>query len=88
MPMACPTITLTGVTREVWTCLRQRASGLGATLPAGNSGSIRHPNADADYAWNEQAQTLAVTFTRTPAWIGCRIVASRVRQAAAGCGAS
>src|SRR5688500_9282226 len=29
MPMACPTITLTGVTREVLTCLRQRVSRLG-----------------------------------------------------------
>jgi hypothetical protein len=86
--MACPTITLTGVTREAWTCLRRRVSGLGVTLPAGDGGSIRHRDADADYAWDEQAQTLVVTFTRTPRWIGCGIIASRVRQAAAGCGAS
>lgn len=86
--MACPALTLTGVTREVWTCLRQRAAGLGVTLPAGDSGSVRHPDADADYAWDEAAGTLSVTFTRTPTWIGCGAIESRVRQAAAGCGAS
>ena len=85
--MACPTILLTGVTREVWTCLRQRASGLGVTMPAGDSGTVRHPDADADYAWDEAAQTLRVTFTRTPVWIGCNAIESRIRKAAAGCGA-
>lgn len=85
--MACPTIMLTGMTREAWTCLRKRVAGLGATLPQADSGSVRHPDADADYAWDEAAQTLRVTFTRTPLWMGCSAIESRIRQAAAGCGA-
>ncbi|HEX2211352.1 MAG TPA: hypothetical protein VHG93_26950 [Longimicrobium sp.] len=86
--MACPTITLTGVTRDVWTCLRQRASGRGVTVPDADRGSIRHRDADADYAWDEGTAILTVTLTRSPSWIGCNAIESRIRQAAAGCGAS
>ena len=85
--MACPTITLTGVTREVWTCLKQRAGGMGVSVPDGDRGTIRHSDADADYAWDEGAATLAVTITRSPSWIGCNAIESRIRQAATGCGA-
>lgn len=84
--MACPTITLTGVTRDVWTCLRQRASALGITLPQ-ESGTVRHPEADAEYTWDEDTSVLTVTFTRTPTWIGCNAIESRVRHAVVGCGA-
>lgn len=85
--MACPTITLSGVTAEVWGCLRAQATRIGVVLPAGDSGAIRHADADADFAWDPASGTLSVTFTRTPAWIGCAMLESRLRQAAASCGA-
>lgn len=83
--MACPRITLNGVTAEVWSCLRGRAASLGISLPPG---TVHHPEGDADYAWDEITRTLAVTFTRTPSWISCNDIEARVRHAAAGCGAS
>jgi hypothetical protein len=67
----------TGVTAEVWECVRRRAAGVGLSVPPGERGSVR----DAG------AATLAVTFTRSPSWIGCGAMAARVRKAAAGCGA-
>jgi hypothetical protein len=60
---------------------------MGITMPATDSGTVRHPDADADYRWDPEAGTLAVTFTRTPSWIGCGTIESRIRQAAASCGA-
>ena len=86
--MACPRITLNGVTAEVWSCLRTRASSLGITLPPGDAGTVHHPEGDADYAWDEITRTLAVTFTRTPSWISCNDIEARVRHAAGSCGAS
>lgn len=85
--MACPTMTITGVTRDVWDCLLQRASGMGITVPPGERGSIRHPDADADYAWEEDTGMLTVTVTRRPAWIGCDRAEARICEAVRGCGA-
>ena len=85
--MACPTITLNGVTAEVWDCLRQQAASMGISIPGGAGGSVRHPEGDADYTWDEAAGTLAVTFTRTPGWISCADIESRMRLAASRCGA-
>ncbi|MBW3572689.1 MAG: hypothetical protein KY467_16460 [Gemmatimonadetes bacterium] len=86
--MACPTITLAGVTPDAWTCLRGRAAAMGVAVPPGDSGSIRHRDADAEYGWDAAAGTLAVTITRAPSSIGCAAVESRLRRAAAACGVS
>jgi hypothetical protein len=86
--MACPTITLTGVTAQVWECVRRRVEGLGVAVPPADRGSVHHKLVDADYAWDPAAATLSIVFTRSPRWIGCGALAGRVRKAAAGCGAS
>jgi hypothetical protein len=86
--MACPRITLHGVTAEVWDCLRQRAASLGINFPPGDAGTVHHPQGDAHYAWDEVTHTLAVTFTRTPSWISCNDIEARIRHAAWACGAS
>jgi hypothetical protein len=85
--MACATFTLTGVTAEVWECVRKRAASAGMTVPPGESGSVQHKIADADFAWDANAAILSITITRSPSWIGCGAMASRVRKSAAGCGA-
>lgn len=85
--MACPTITLGGITAEVWECLRGRAAAMGINFPPGAAGTVNHPEGDADYAWDEASGTLAVTFTRTPSWIKCGDIEARMRQAATACGA-
>jgi hypothetical protein len=85
--MACPTFTLAGVTAEVWECVRRRAASEGVAVPPGERGSVHHRTADADYVWDADAATLAVTITRSPSWIGCGAMEARVRKAAAGCGA-
>lgn len=85
--MGCPRITLTGVTAEVWECLRARAASMGIGLPPGAGGSISHPLADADYAWYEGMDKLTVTFTRIPPFISCGDIEARIRHAAATCGA-
>ena len=84
--MACPTFTLSGVTPAAWECIRQRAVSLGITVPADDSGTVRHPEAEVEYAWDRAAGSLSLTVVRSPTWIGCELIESRVRQAAAGCG--
>lgn len=86
--MACPRITLNGVTAEVWQGLKARAASMGLTLPPGDAGTVHHAETDADYAWDEITRTLAVTFTRTPSWISCGDIEARIRHAAAAFGAS
>lgn len=86
--MACPTITLNGITAEVWQCLRQRAMSLGINFPPGDAGTVSHPEGDADYTWDQITSSLRVTFTRSPAWISCGDIEARMRLAAATCGAS
>jgi hypothetical protein len=85
--MACPVFTLKGVTADAWQCLRQRAASMGINLPPGDAGTVHHPEAEANYAWDEITHTLRVTFTRSPAWISCGDIEARVRLAAASCGA-
>ena len=86
--MGCPTITLSGVTSAVWQCIRQRAASFGITVPPGDSGTLDHPEAEVEYAWDEAAGSLTLTVVRKPAWIACELIESRVRQAASACGAS
>jgi predicted signal transduction protein with EAL and GGDEF domain len=85
--MACPRITLTGVTATVWECLRGRAASMGINLPPGAAGTVSHALADADYAWYEATDQLTVTFTRIPPIISCGDIEARIRLAAASCGA-
>lgn len=85
--MACPRITLDGVTAEIWQGLRARAASMGISFPPGDAGTVHHPEADADYAWDGITNTLAVTFTRTPSWISCNDIEARIRHAAAAFGA-
>jgi hypothetical protein len=85
--MACPTFTLSGVTRPVWECIQQRASSLGIRIPPGDSGTLHPPEAEVEYAWDEAGESLSITLTRKPGWISCELIESRVRQAVAGCGA-
>ncbi|HVH13777.1 MAG TPA: hypothetical protein VM759_12035, partial [Longimicrobium sp.] len=73
--MACPRITLKGVTAEVLDRMRERAAALGINLPPGDAGTVHHPLAEADYAWDEITRTLAVTVTRMPPSISCNDVA-------------
>lgn len=85
--MACPTITLTGITTEVWDCCRREARRMGVAFPEGDAGSVRHPEAEADFAWDSVSATLQVTFTRTPSYIRCEMLESRLREGARMCGA-
>jgi hypothetical protein len=80
--MACPTITLTGITAPVWECCRREAGHLGVAFPAGDRGTVRHPDAEAEYAWHEAEGTLQVTFTRTPPHIRCDMIEARLREGA------
>ncbi|HEX8391465.1 MAG TPA: hypothetical protein VF665_03825 [Longimicrobium sp.] len=85
--MACPAITLTGITAEVWECCRREARRLGVTFPDTDTGSVHHADADADYTWNRNDGTLQVTFTRTPSYIRCEMIEMRLREGARLCGA-
>lgn len=83
--MACPTMTFSGVTADVWNCLSQRASSLGVTLP-GSSGGVEYLDAGVNYTWDQSAQTLTVTITHLPLIINCGTAESYLRQAVVGCG--
>jgi len=84
--MECPTITLTGVTRAVYDCLVKRAKSLGLPVPTETSGNFAYADAAADFDWNEEAATLAITINRKPGWVTCDMVESQLRQAARACG--
>ncbi|HEY0151289.1 MAG TPA: hypothetical protein VGB92_04785 [Longimicrobium sp.] len=84
--MSCPTMSFSGVTREVYDCLIQQARSMGFPAPKGPSGIVAYHNVEAEYRWDEDAGTLAITITRAPAHIGCASVESSLRQAIRGCG--
>lgn len=84
--MACPTVTLPGITAEVWECCRREARRLGIEFPEGDSGTARHADADADFAWNRETGELRVTFTRTPSYVRCEMIEARLREGARLCG--
>ncbi|HEX8320747.1 hypothetical protein [Longimicrobium sp.] len=85
--MACPTVTLTGITAEVWVCCRREARRLGVNFPDEDSGTAYHPDADAGYVWNRDDGSLQVTFTRIPSYIRCEMIEARLREGARLCGA-
>lgn len=85
MPGFSP-ITFSGVTDEVWACLKARAKGIGVTLP-GDAGSVSKQGITVEYRRDPRAEMLTIAITQLPPWIDCATAAARVREAAAGCGA-
>ena len=86
--MACPTMSFSGVTREVYDCLVKQAASMGFPAPQGPSGRVAYHSVEAEYRWEEGEATLEITITRSPDWLDCSMVESRVRQAMRGCGAT
>ncbi len=84
--MSCPTMSFSGVSREVYDCLMQQAASMGLPTPQGPSGRVAFMSVEAEYRWDEGEGTLAITVTRSPEWLDCGMVESRVRQAIRGCG--
>lgn len=86
--MSCPTMSFSGVTREVFECLGREAASMGFPVPQGASGRVAYHSVEAEYRWGEGEATLEITVTRSPGWLDCAAVESRVRQAMRGCGAA
>ncbi|HWK89768.1 MAG TPA: hypothetical protein VNP72_07225 [Longimicrobium sp.] len=86
MAGGCDEMRFSGITREVWECLRQRARGMKVTVPDEDAGTISHPDAAAEYEWSEAEGTLSVTLTRKPVWVPCDAVERRLREAVRTCG--
>ena len=84
--MSCPTMSFSGVTREVYDCLIRQATSLGFPAPKGASGLVAYHNVEAEYRWDEEAGTLEITITRAPAHLNCAMIESSARQAIRGCG--
>jgi hypothetical protein len=82
----CPTITLNGVTQEVWDCLKAEARRIGVPVPANGSGTASAQGATAEYQWDAASGTLSITFTQIPQWIDCGSIEQRLRQAVRSCG--
>jgi hypothetical protein len=82
----CPTITLPGVTQEVWDCLKAEARRIGVPVPGNGSGTASAQGATAEYRWDAETGTLTVTFTQIPPWIDCSSIEQRLRMAVHNCG--
>jgi hypothetical protein len=80
-------MSFSGVTREVYDCLVRQAASMGFPAPQGASGRVAYHSVEAEYRWDEDEATLEITITRSPGWLDCAMVESRVRQAMRGCGA-
>lgn len=86
--MSCPAMSFSGVTREVFECLGREAASMGFPVPKGASGRVAYHSVEAEYRWEEGEATLEIIITRSPGWLECSMVESRVRQAMRGCGAA
>jgi YD repeat-containing protein len=84
----CPTITLNGVTQQVWDRMLAEARRSGVPVPADGSGTVSAQGATAEYAWDAASATLTVTFTWKPTWIECASIEQQLRQAVRACGGS
>lgn len=82
----CPTITLPGVTPQVWDCLKGEARRIGVPVPHDGSGTVSAQGASAEYRWDEAGGTLEITFTQVPQWIECGSIAARLREVVRTCG--
>lgn len=84
--MSCPTMSFSGVTREVYDCLMRQAASMGFPTPQGPQGRVAYHSIEAEYRWDESEATLEITVSRSPEWLDCGMVEARVRQTIGGCG--
>ncbi len=84
--MSCPTMSFSGVTREVFDCVVKRATSMGLPALKGPSGRVAYHNVEVEYRWDEASGTLEITITRSPAHLDCAMIESSARQAIRGCG--
>ena len=83
----CPPFTLTGITPDVWNCLKAMAEG--ARIPvAGDSGSATTQGVTADYRRDAEANTLTITVTAMPILTDCETIQAVLREVVRSCSGS
>lgn len=85
--MACETVTLTGVTDEVWECLLREARQRGGVpIPTGTAGTVTALGFTVRYDRVREDFLLHVTVEQKPAYVDCAFIATRLRQIVRSCG--
>ncbi len=86
--MACETVTMTGVTGDVWECLLREARlrGGGIPIPTGTAGVVTAHGFTVRYDWSMDDFLLRVTVEQKPPFVDCAHIATRLRQIVRSCG--
>jgi hypothetical protein len=76
--MACPSITLTGITTENYQTLLAKAAAQGLNL-AGTTGSTEYQGMQFLWNYDAAAGSLTIQCTDKPIFIPCSMIESRIR---------
>lgn len=81
---SCRPVTYSGVTPDVFECMKQDLLDYGVYVPPGESGELSGNGVTADFEWDGES-FLTVRIKERPAFVSCRTITDEIRQFAQDC---
>jgi hypothetical protein len=80
----CRTVRYSGVTPNMFECMRQDLQNSGIYITPGKSGELSGNGFSADFEYDGKSN-LTITITDKPFFVTCRTITDRIRQFAQDC---
>ena len=77
-------VTYSGVTPDLFDCMKQELRANGIYIPPGESGELSGNGITADFKWDGES-ILTIRVKEKPFFVSCRTIANEIRQFAQGC---
>ncbi|MDQ1252795.1 MAG: hypothetical protein QG646_1927 [Euryarchaeota archaeon] len=81
---SCRSVTYSGVTPDLFDCMKQELRTYGVNVPQGESGELSGAGITADFKWDGES-ILTIRVKEKPFFVSCRTIANEIRQFAQGC---
>jgi hypothetical protein len=81
---SCRTVRYSGVTPDIFKCMKQDLLDYGINVPPGNSGELSGNGIRADFKWDGKS-ILTIKVKEKPFFVSCRTITDEIRQFAQDC---
>lgn len=81
---SCGPVTYSGVTPDLFECMKQNLQDYGIHVPSGERGELSGNGITADFKWDGQS-ILTIKIKEKPFFVSCRTINDEIRQFALDC---
>jgi hypothetical protein len=81
---SCKSVTYSGVTPDLFECMKQNLLDYGVSVPPGQSGELSGNGVTADFKWDGKS-ILTIKVKEKPFFVSCKTINDEIRQFAQDC---